>query len=185
MGSAQGFLDAAGCTLPDGDLVTGGAYDEMGNWYQLSREVVMDPENVIIEDLSANPAHGDQQKEFLPAEANSADDDDDDEDDDDADFQKEQRRREEKGKGLPPKLEDTILLKARLSDRGGPGADLRLRVGKQQSVRHIIRLVQEEAGLPKGGVVKFGYLGKVLGPGTTLVEAGYREGHVINAMVFS
>ncbi len=43
--TAQGILDAAGITLPTGNLVDG-CYDEAGNLYRLSEVVVSDPINV-------------------------------------------------------------------------------------------------------------------------------------------
>jgi hypothetical protein len=44
--TAQGIIDAAGVTLL-GDLISG-AYDEVGNFYQLPEPVISDPVNVIL-----------------------------------------------------------------------------------------------------------------------------------------
>lgn len=38
--------------------------------------------------------------------------------------------------------------------------------------------------VPLGVKVKIGYLGKVLREGETLQAQGWREGHVLNALVF-
>lgn len=190
LATAQGILDAAGVTLPDGDLVVGGSYDEVGNFYQLTREIVRDPENLV--ERQEEESEGDQQQKELDHTIEE-DESGDDDDDDDPDLQKVQHRKAEdkKGKGLPPKIEDTILVKARLSDRGGPGADIKVRVGKQQNVRHIVRLLQEEAGLqvtnkngPSSGI-RLAYLGRILKDGETLMAQGYKQGDMVNALVFS
>lgn len=44
--TAQGILNAAEITLPTGDLVDG-AYDSLGNLYQLPPYVVSAPENMV------------------------------------------------------------------------------------------------------------------------------------------
>ena len=121
--TAQGILDASAITLPTGDLVNG-AYDEAGNFYQMPEHVVGDPSNVI-------PASRD--------EIVKAQDIQDATDEEDL-----ERRREEKGKGVV-KSGELIKVKARLSDRGGP--DLVISVGKEQTVRILIRKIQEEANV--------------------------------------
>ncbi|KAI9881042.1 MAG: hypothetical protein M1830_008924 [Pleopsidium flavum] len=160
--TAQGIIDAAGVTLPRGDLISG-AYDEMGNFYQMPELVISDPANVIsgshegvIEDAKTERGEEIDEEEL-------------------------ERRREEKGKGVL-KTGDTIKIKARLSDRGGP--DVQILLGKDQNVRVLARKVQEEAGIVGKGKVKIAYLGKVLKDGEPLPSQGWREGHVVNALVF-
>ena len=121
--TAQGILDASAITLPTGDLVNG-AYDEAGNFYQMPEHVVGDPNNVI-------PASRD---EIVKAQDVQ----------DATDEEELERRREEKGKGVV-KSGELIKVKARLSDRGGP--DLVISVGKEQTVRILIRKIQEEANV--------------------------------------
>lgn len=123
--TAQGVLDAAGVTLPRGDLVRG-AYDEMGNFYQLPEQIISDPVNLVAE--SPEAAHED---------VKGAGEEETDEDE-------LERRREEKGKGVL-KSGDAIRVKARLSDRGGP--DVQILMGKEESVRVLARRVQEEIGV--------------------------------------
>lgn len=65
-----------------------------------------------------------------------------------------ERRREEKGKAVI-KEEDLISVKARLSDRGGP--DLVLSIGKDQTVRSLVRKIQEEANVSFSFCFLIGY----------------------------
>lgn len=125
METAQGILDAAGITLPRGDLISG-AYDEVGNFYQLPESVISDPVNVVLE--SDDDVVGDAKAE--PEE--------------ETDDEEAERRREEKGKGVI-KGDDMIKVRARLSDRGG--SDVQILLGKVQNVRVLARRVQEEAGV--------------------------------------
>ena len=101
-----------------------GAYDEVGNFYQMPEHIISDPTNVVLlsRDDAANSGSA-------PEESS----------DDDA-----ERRREEKGKTVL-KSGDTIRVKARLSDRGGP--DMVISLGKEQSLRVLIRRIQEEANV--------------------------------------
>ena len=175
--TAQGILDAAAITVPTGDLFNG-AYDEVGNLYQIPEHIINDPDNVVI----------DAQDEFTKGGDNEEATDEDEI----------ERRREEKGKAVI-KSEDMLKVKARLSDRGGP--DITVSVGKDQSVRVLIRRIQEEANvktahcsvagasltrtqIPGKGKIKIAYLGKIFKEGETLQAQGWREGHVINALVF-
>lgn len=120
--TAQSILDAAAITVPTGDLKNG-AYDEAGNLYQMPEHVISDPQNVFL----------DQQEEIKKGEvSNEATDDD----------EAIERKREEKGKSVL-KTGDIIKVRARLSDRGGP--DVVIPLGKDQTVRILVRRVQEEA----------------------------------------
>ena len=122
--TAQSILDAAAITVPTGDLKNG-AYDEIGNLYQMPEHVISDPQNVIL----------DSQEEVKKGELSNEATDDDDEI---------ERKREEKGKSVL-KTGDTIKIRARLSDRGGP--DVVIPLGKDQAVRMLVRRVQEEANV--------------------------------------
>ena len=123
--TAQGIIDAACITLPKGDLISG-AYDEVGNFYQLPEPIISDPVNVISE--SGGSVIVDSKAETEEG----------------TDEEGMERRREEKGKGVL-KSGDTIKIKARLSDRGGP--DVQVVMGKDQNVRVLARRVQEEVGV--------------------------------------
>ncbi|MCJ1252539.1 hypothetical protein MMC24_000345 [Lignoscripta atroalba] len=159
--TAQGVLDAAGVTLPTGDL-NNGAYDEMGNFYQMPEQIISDPVNVVSQDIGVKG-------ESLESDTEEMDEDDI------------ERRREEKGKGVLKSV-DTVKVKARLSDRGGP--DVVILLAKDQNVRVLVRRIQDEAGVSGKGKVKIAYLGKILKDSETLLAQGWREGHVVNALVF-
>ena len=121
--TAQGILDASAITLTTGDLLQG-AYDEVGNFYQMPEHVISDPANVIVPTQDDVARGGDNAEETEDDEA--------------------ERRREEKGKAVL-KSEDIIKVRARLSDRGGP--DIVISLGKEQTIRVLIRRIQEEANV--------------------------------------
>jgi hypothetical protein len=139
--TAQGIVDAAGITVPTGDLCDG-CYDENGALYRLPEVIVMDPSNVV-------DAENDSATHRLSSETTTGIGDDvmsdgkvaaDDSDDVYEDEDEVERRREEKGKEIE---RDLIRVKARLSDRGGP--DLTIVIGKSYSVGALVRRVQTEA----------------------------------------
>ena len=119
--TAQSILDAAAITLPTGDLKNG-AYDEAGNFYQFPEHIVSDPTNIIL----------DQTGDDVKGEASV----------DTADDEELERKREEKGKSV---VKDVVNVKARLSDRGGP--DVVVSIGKEQTVRTLVRRIGEEANV--------------------------------------
>jgi hypothetical protein len=123
--TAQQILDAAEITLPTGDLVNG-AYDGFGAFYALPAYIVCDPTNIAQE------------------EPVNVDDGDKGEGSEELDEDEILKRREEKGKGVLNPA-DQIHVKARLSDGGGP--DLRVSIGKDDSVRLLARRLLEESGV--------------------------------------
>lgn len=128
LATAQLMIQAAGMTLPTGDMVSG-VYDANGAVYHLPEHIVSDPTNIVVEEGSGGERSGDKD-----GDGSSGVDDE----------EEAMRRREEKGKGvLAP--EDMISVKARLSDRGGPGADIVVHMGKGESVRLLAKRVLEEA----------------------------------------
>lgn len=130
--NAQGILDASAITVPTGDLING-AYDEVGNFYQMPEHIISDPAN-LVQDARAY-------QENIKGE--SSGDEETDEEDSVA------RRREEKGKDVL-KAGDIVRVKARLSDRGGP--DIVVAMGRQQNVRMLVRRIQEETNVRKTGL---------------------------------
>ena len=122
--TAQTIADAAGITVPTGDLKNG-VYDEAGNLYQLPAHIISDPQNIIIDSVK-DEARGETSVEAT-------------EDEDEL-----ERKREEKGKAVIVDA-DAVRVKARLSDRGGP--DVTVSVGKDQAVRSVIRGIREEANV--------------------------------------
>ncbi|KAI4267883.1 MAG: hypothetical protein LQ337_008142 [Flavoplaca oasis] len=154
--TAQGILDAVGVTVPTGDLVQG-AYDEMGGLYVLPAWVVAEPE-VVVDEL------GEEGKELVVEENTTG----------------------EKGKEIAAEggrgIEGMVRVRARLSDRGGP--DVVVLMGKEDSVGVVARRVMEQAKLPLQSRIKIAYLGKIFKEGESLQAQGWREGHVVNALVF-
>lgn len=177
--TAQSIINAAAITVPTGDLKNG-VYDEAGNLYQMPEHVISDPQNTAV----------DQHREDVKGEVLAVDVDDEDE---------LERKRDEKGKAVL-KSEDAVRVKARLSDRGGP--DIVISLGKEQAVRVLVRRIREEANvnflpliidcwklmmraqITGTGRVKIAYMGKILKEGESLQTQSWKEGHVVNVLVF-
>jgi len=166
--TAQLILEAAGITLPSGDLANG-AYDPFGAKYDLPEYVVSYPENLAEDDEEADKR------------IESGDGTNEGDSDESVDEEERARRREEKGKAVIPEA-DLIKVKARLSDRGGP--DVEVRVGKNESVRSLTRRVHEEAGLPPSTHIRIVYMGKILKESESLLSQNWKEDHIIQALVF-
>jgi len=176
---AQGVLDTVGLTCPTGRVKIdrsstghkGGVYDDRGQRYEVPGWVVVDPDDVV-EDEEGEKDLG----------LDGAEDDVDDEDGEDAKGESEsveRTRRDEKGKGRAEDPGEMIEVTARLSDRA---RDVRVSVGKKQKVRVLVKRIQEKVGTKVK--IKVAYMGKMLVEDKTLDEQGYKEGHVVNAMVF-
>ncbi|KAL1844695.1 hypothetical protein VTK73DRAFT_2014 [Phialemonium thermophilum] len=183
---AQTILDAADITLPTGDLAQG-AYDLMGNYYQLPEYVVSDPINISLVEHHHHHHHragsrsgcfGDNKPGFTAGEE-SADEDDLEDDDDDEDGEIEQSR-EEKGKAVLD-VRDLVPLKARLSE----GAlDVSLSIGRGERVRSVAQKIREKSGLPNSKRIRIAYMGKILKETSSLPSQGWKEGHIVNALIF-
>lgn len=163
--TAQMMLDASGITIPSGDLAVGGAYDATGQHYKLPEQIVSDPMN-----LAPSPD--------APPHDDEADKDAESEEPDEDEIL---RRREEKGKAVV-NTKDLINVRCRLSD--GPIPDLVVSIGKDDSVRLLAKKLLEEAKLPPPKHIKIVYLGKVLKENQSLLAQGWKDNHVVNAMVF-
>jgi hypothetical protein len=135
LATAQSILDAADITLPTGNLADG-AYDLLGNYYQLPAHIVSDPSNIA----SGDDDEDDDDDRF--GEAKSAVDATGAEDDDVEDCEAE-RRRAHKGKSVV-NVSDQVLAVFRLSNTA---KDLKLGVGKDESVRSIIHHIMEESNV--------------------------------------
>ena len=132
IGTAQSILDASGITVPTGDLING-AYDEMGNLYQIPDPVVSDPENLAPVDATVAKGEIVETEEIENDEL--------------------ERGKEDKGKTVMKAL-DSFKVKARLSDRGGP--DVVIMLSKEDTVRTLVRKIKSDTGVnlifPSGGV---------------------------------
>ncbi|KAL2818974.1 hypothetical protein BDW59DRAFT_151706 [Aspergillus cavernicola] len=189
LGTAQSIIDAAGVTVPTGDLCQG-CYDEQGVLYRLPRCIVSDPENIVLEsskrddeqdegtdedDVDVDEGFEMEDRKFALDEASG----DELIAGEDEDVERE-RRRDEKGKASE---RDIIRVKARLSDRDGQ--DLVVAIKKTQNVGFLARKVQQDVGIPRTQRVRIAYLGKILKEHTPLVDQGWKPGHVVNALVVS
>ncbi|KAL2164741.1 hypothetical protein VTH06DRAFT_36 [Thermothelomyces fergusii] len=172
LATAQSIIDAAAIALPTGDLYNG-AYDAFGNFYQLNHQVVSDPTNLVW-----SPDSADDEDEVGDAKADlTADEETDRECDDD----EAERRREEKGKAVVD-IRNQITVRARLSDGS---RDVCVAVDKRDPVRRVVRAVTEKAKFdPAKKKIRIAYMGKILHENSSLVDQGWRQGHVINALVF-
>ncbi|CAK7217323.1 hypothetical protein SCUCBS95973_003109 [Sporothrix curviconia] len=98
------------------------------------------------------------------------------------------RRREEKGKAVAAAASASlapaahqIRVRARLS---ATSRDVVLLVGRDDTVRSLERRILEEAKLPHKTRVRIAYLGKILKDNAPLLAQGWKEGHVVNALIF-
>jgi len=171
LATAQSIIDAADITLPTGDLYNG-AYDAFGNYYPLTHQVVSDPANLAWSPGSAEDEELGDAKADLTADEETEREYGDDE---------AERRREEKGKAVVD-IRDQITIRARLSDGS---RDVIVMVDKRDSVRRIARLVAEKAKLHSNKKIRIAYMGKILQENSSLMAQGWKQGHVINALVFS
>ncbi|KFY20573.1 hypothetical protein V491_03611, partial [Pseudogymnoascus sp. VKM F-3775] len=90
---------------------------------------------------------------------------------------------DDEGKGKVVVTErDTVKVTTRLSERGG--IDVRVRIGREDSVKTLARMVTEGSDLPPQKHIRIAYLGKILRENDTLIAQGWREGHMLNGLVF-
>ncbi|GAB7348454.1 hypothetical protein MBLNU459_g6871t1 [Dothideomycetes sp. NU459] len=171
LAAAQGVLDAAGLTCPTGRVVGDrrnakggkGVYDERGLLYEIPGWVVRDPADVVDDD------DDEEKKTSASLERPGAV----------TEVEETPQQREEKGKGREEDVGEVVSIRARLSDRG---TDVLVPVGREQKLAVLVRRIQDKAGV--AGRIKLAYLGKIMDEEKTLAEAGWRDGHVVNALVF-
>ncbi|KAK0643331.1 hypothetical protein B0T16DRAFT_332197, partial [Cercophora newfieldiana] len=173
LATAQTILDAADITLPTGDLAQG-AYDALGNYYSLPEHIVSDPLNVSRRPDSTNDTGLEDDKTDLTVGGETTEREE-------GGDEEAERRREEKGKAVVD-VRDLITIRARLSDGS---KDVNVSVGKQDNVRAIALRVAEDAQLPSTKKIRIAYMGKLLKEGSPLSEQGWKQGHVVNALVFN
>ncbi|CAK7262936.1 hypothetical protein SEPCBS57363_000311 [Sporothrix epigloea] len=190
--TAQTILDAADITLPTGDMAQG-AYDAFGNYYALPAYIVSDPSN-----LDNDPEHNqfdlDETKgtlDDMDGDGNLSEDSEDHFSSDDAGEEQDRdhhRRREEKGKAIAAVTSTTsspaanlLTVRARLS---ATSRDVLILLGREDTVRSLERRIVDEAQLPRKTRIRIAYLGKILKDNAPLLVQGWKEGHVVNALVF-
>ncbi|KAI8190037.1 Ubiquitin domain-containing protein 2 [Colletotrichum sp. SAR 10_65] len=176
LATAQSILDAADITLPTGDLAQG-AYDQLGNYYQLNEWAVANPTNLVEDDATIDVADDDEGlstrdfKDDLAGGEETTEELDEDEN---------VRRREEKGKAVAD-ARDQLSLLARLSENG---RDVTVGFSKTDTVKIITGKILNEAGLsPTKKKIRLAFMGKLLKENLPLTEQGWTQGQVINAYV--
>ncbi|KAF6834508.1 Ubiquitin domain-containing protein 2 [Colletotrichum musicola] len=173
LATAQGIISAAGITLPTGDLRQG-AYDELGNYYPLTEWVVADPTNLVEDDATIGGADEMSARDLKDDLAGG------DETTEELDEDDNVKRREEKGKAVVDARDELSVL-ARLSETA---RDVTVRFVKSDNVRTVARKIQDEAGLPSTKRVRIAFMGKILKENQTLAEQGWKQGYVVNGLVF-
>ncbi|KIW31313.1 uncharacterized protein PV07_02970 [Cladophialophora immunda] len=177
LADAQGILDALSVTLPTGKLEEG-AYDEHGNLYKIPQAVISNPIDVLEDntDMDSQTVTGTSDIDTLAAKLEAAEGG---HLDGSKDSSNEEKVKEAKGKAPVPK--DAVKVRCRLSDRGDP--DVVVLLGKSQRVSALAQRIRDETDVPSKANIRIAYLGKILDEKLTLVEQGWKEGHVINALV--
>ncbi|EXJ71287.1 uncharacterized protein A1O5_05093 [Cladophialophora psammophila CBS 110553] len=95
------------------------------------------------------------------------------------DSSNEEKAKEVKGKAPVPK--DAVTVRCRLSDRGDP--DVVVLLGRSQRVSALAQRIRDETDVPSKAKIRIAYLGKILDEKLTLLDQGWKEGHVVNALV--
>lgn len=194
LADAQGILDALAVTLPTGRLEEG-AYDEHGNLYKMPEVVISDPTDVVedIADMDSQTVTGTGDIDVLAAKLEAAEGSNSDLSKDPSNAEK---TKEAKGKAAVDK--DAVKVRCRLSDRGGP--DVVVLLGKSERVGTLAWRIRDEAEVgrlvvgcemiadfdiqvPKLASIRVAYLGKILDDKLTLSEQGWKEGHVVQALI--
>ncbi|RKF60999.1 putative ubiquitin domain-containing protein [Erysiphe neolycopersici] len=163
LGTAQQFLDAAEIIVPHNNL-SPGVYDSFGAYYPIPRHIISDPTNVVL-----LPKRDDSGKQEKPEISKEHDD------------EETIRRREEKGKNVIDP-ENMIKLRAKLSDRDV--APIQVLIGRNDSVRLVARKIAEESALPPSRFIRIAYMGRILKETQSLQSQGWKDEHVVNALVF-
>ncbi|EXJ82125.1 hypothetical protein A1O1_08194 [Capronia coronata CBS 617.96] len=177
LADAQGILNALAITLPTGRLEDG-AYDEVGNLYTLPEAVISDPIDVIEgrADPEYVPELGISDVDVLSSKLEAAGERPNTLNQEDTSSEK---AKEAKGKAVVER--DAMKVKCRLSDRGGP--DVVVLLGKNQRVAALTQRIRDETEVPSQAQIRIAYLGRILDNRLSLPEQGWKEGHVVNALV--
>jgi len=178
LADAQGILDALCVTLPTGKLEEG-AYDENGNLYKIPEAVISDPTDLIEDttDVDSQTVTGTSDIDAIALKLEAAEG---------ANLRKSKQdsvaEKAKAAKGKTP-VRDAVRVRCRLSDRGSPDCDVTVVLGRSERVGLLATRIQAEKDIPDKANLRFAYLGKMLDDKLTLEEQGWKEGHVIQALV--
>ena len=125
------------------------------------------PTNLVAEDPTIKDDDGSKDEEVTNTE--------------EEDEEEVRRRREEKGKGVADPENTEIQLRARRSDAAN--RDLTITAGRKDTVRQLVRKFSESGGLTPPKRVQLYYLGRLLKEDQSLLDQGWKEGHMIQAFV--
>ncbi|APA14717.1 hypothetical protein SS1G_06727 [Sclerotinia sclerotiorum 1980 UF-70] len=164
LGTAQMILNAAEITLPDGDMAVRGCYDSSGALYRVPEHVVSDPANLLDDDTTGTTGKSDDEG-GMAEESEEVD-------------EEVLRRRETKGKA---KAKEMIAVKARFQH--GINGDIVFKIGKNDSVRSLVKVIAQKLEVSPPKYVKINYMGKLLKENASLVAQGWVEGHIVNAWI--
>ncbi|KAF2189618.1 hypothetical protein K469DRAFT_44167 [Zopfia rhizophila CBS 207.26] len=157
-GEAQGFLDACGCTCPNGE-VWRGVFDDHGEWYKIPEWIVVEPSGLVEVDEEEEDGKSYSEDEI-------------------------EELKVEKGKGKAVVVEEVVgpayKVKCRLSNTG---QDVVIKVGREEKLGMLVRRLRASTGM-YDQKIKVAYLGRILHEHETLESQGWREGHVLNFLVF-
>ncbi|RMZ80385.1 hypothetical protein DV738_g2780, partial [Chaetothyriales sp. CBS 135597] len=76
---------------------------------------------------------------------------------------------------------DAVAVKCRLSDRGGP--DVVVLLDRKDPVGLLARRAKQDGAVAAEATVRIAYLGHILDEKQSLSDQGWKEGHVVNALV--
>lgn len=187
--TARAIVNAAGLIITNGDLVEGG-YDQQGALYRVPEHIVQDPDNVL-EDSPDEPQPRTDGSDAAPTDITEPPNPD-------SGLSKEGALPPTPliDKGKSPEPTNPIRVRCRLSDRidnpsgggvgggGGGNTDITIPLGRNQNVAALKRRLYTEAGVDASRYrLRIAYLGRMLSEKTPLEEQGWREGHVLNALV--
>lgn len=131
------------------------------------------PTNLVNEDPVIGEDDGSKDEEVDKIEAEAVSEEENEEE--------LRRRREEKGKGVADPDNEEFQLRARRSDAGT--RDLVITAGTKDTVRQLQRKFNESGGLTPPKRVQLYYMGRLLKEEESLLNQGWKEGHVLSAFV--
>ncbi|OCK92961.1 uncharacterized protein K441DRAFT_151689 [Cenococcum geophilum 1.58] len=204
---AQGVLDAAGCTCPTGE-VWRGVFDERGEWYKVPEWVVVEPGGLVEEGESEEGSEGGSESGSEEEEVKGrregkgkgrAVEGADGGGADKGPVVKIRARLSDRGTDVVVKVgkgERVGVLVRRVREVAGVSCFApfilcggfwgihEVSPGYGLGMWEFLKLTATLTQIPHHTRLKIGYLGRLLHEHESLAAQGWREGHVVNALVF-
>ncbi|KAL5615674.1 uncharacterized protein BROUX77_001511 [Berkeleyomyces rouxiae] len=183
MSTAQSIIDAAGITIPTGNP-SHGVYDSRGHLYQLPREIICDPQDIIQAEGVISDRNSVTTAEEEEAEASF--------------IQDEQAKKGALDSNNLSSTTNSVAASAaaaasasvmtlsliKLTVRLSQGAqDVVVEASLAEPIRTIKKTIAAKAQLLPDRHVRLVYMGKVLPDRDSLEKIGWQPGHVVNAMI--